>query len=566
MTSIGDTLSTSTLSPSRNEQERETTVEKDDNGTKSDSSPDKQPVYHTPETYRISRRNLRKENNTDARILPWEEVIEGPQSLFKTRPPTIKYPTGVTDPNQIRFYTITMEGFLRSSPAVKQVIDGRRAHPFTNYKPLYDFAASQGMTKYTFDTSTTFNTIKWVTKHDPTLATQLKEAYNFGGIYSYSSINESIYMTYFTTLNPATSGGDLHIISSCEQYDGITARMLIMNSLRTLRTGDISTTAYRHSKKISLASLPMRIGGAAAYFGVIDEHRDALMNMDQPLPDTEIVGRIFEKTKGLHEEIDNTIRKLRRRAGRDNTPLTYDKVKHDILDTFKYDVPDIDKTAPPNTPILPPSANGATPSKRSAALAFTPGGHNPGTQPQQPPGDDTRKRKRPTFPKGSCKHHPDSTSHTTAMCYTEKRNKKGCPPGRKWCTFHKRSLHYEDECFRHKKNKQPPTNPATTPSAAPATIGANIAFPFAYNPHPWMQPNPYNAGWGQPQPPRWAPSGMTPSQPRAQPMGPPANSTTQPPAQPTQHKIDALVANINNLSDAEKHMLTACLAKNSAQL
>ena len=65
----------------------------------------------------------------------------------------------------------------------------------------------------------------------------------------------------------------------------------MINSLQTLRTADISTTAYRHSKEISLASLPMRIGGAAAYFGVIDEHRDALRNMDQPLPDTEIVVR-----------------------------------------------------------------------------------------------------------------------------------------------------------------------------------------------------------------------------------------------------------------------------------
>ena len=416
-------------------------------------------VYHTPQTYRLSRRRLRKSttdnandesetNQYDSHILPWEEASKGPQSLFKSAPPMIKYPTGITDPNQIRFYKIRIDGYLRSSPAVRQIIDGRRQHPFLKHTTLNDFAASKGIPNYVFDTAKTFTTIKWVEESDTTLASELKDLYNFGGIYSYSSINEQIYMTYFSTLNPNTSGGDLHIISSCEQYDGMTARKLILESLRTLRTGDISTTAYRHSKKISNARLPMRIGGAAAYFGVIDEHRSSLTNMNESLPDTEVVGRIFEATRGLHEEIDNTIRKLRRRAGKDNIPLTYKQVKHAIIDTFKYDIPDVDKTAPPNTPILATDRATSTiptkpTTKREANMA--------GLHPTPDTKDGKSKTKRRKFEKGSCKHHPESTSHNTHMCYLTKREKKGLPAGKRWCTVHKQGVHYESDCYRHKR-------------------------------------------------------------------------------------------------------------------
>ena len=76
-------------------------------------------VYHTPQTYRLSRRRLSKNNSNNSEdedeyashVLPWEEASTGPQSLFKTRPPDVKYPTGITDPNQIRFYTITIDGY-----------------------------------------------------------------------------------------------------------------------------------------------------------------------------------------------------------------------------------------------------------------------------------------------------------------------------------------------------------------------------------------------------------------------------------------------------------------------
>ena len=283
----------------------------------------------------------------------------------------------------------------------------------------------------------------------------------------------------------------------------------------------------------------MRIGGAAAYFGVIDEHRDALINMDEALPDTEIVGRIFETTRGLHEEIDNTIRKLRRRAGKDKTPLDYKQVRHAIIDTFKYDIPDAEKIAPPNTPILP-----SAPTAPATSAKRTPLANLADTAPQPSERDqEDKKDKRRKFAKGSCKHHPQATTHTTKMCFKTKREKKGLPAGRQWCTVHKRGVHYEDECFRHKNR-----------SANAASTGwSMIQQPF--NPHHQQQFLPHG-GWQVQQHPQWAPSGTIAPQSRAPATGPPMGTVNASNASPTIPTVNALVANIRNLSQHEKEMLT----------
>ena len=91
--------------------------------------------------------------------LPWEEVTRGPRSLFKYSPPKIKYPAGITDPNKIKFYKLTIDGFLRESQAVKQVLSGLRKHPFIDNEDLHNYAISKNLadniTNYNFKTSET---------------------------------------------------------------------------------------------------------------------------------------------------------------------------------------------------------------------------------------------------------------------------------------------------------------------------------------------------------------------------------------------------------------------------
>ena len=218
---------------------------------------------HTPETYRRFQRarsstvsytgEFSTPGDKDASSfvnyqLPWEEATHGPQSLFRYSPPKIKYPSGIEDLNKIKFYKLTIDGFLRESQAVKQVLSGLRKHPFINNKELYDYAASKNIADYKFTVSETQKTIDWVKEENEELSLKLTELYNFGGIYSYATINEQIYMVYFKTLNPDNTNGDLHIISDCERYDGITARHLIHESLQALRVGDVSSKSFIHSQ------------------------------------------------------------------------------------------------------------------------------------------------------------------------------------------------------------------------------------------------------------------------------------------------------------------------------
>lgn len=82
-----------------------------------------------------------------------------------------------------------------------------RKHPFIDNEDLYNIA------NYKFKTSETRNTIDWVTKDNQELGLKLTELYNFGGVYSYTNINEQVYMIYFRTLNlDITKGGEIYML------------------------------------------------------------------------------------------------------------------------------------------------------------------------------------------------------------------------------------------------------------------------------------------------------------------------------------------------------------------
>jgi hypothetical protein len=528
---------------------------------------------HSPKTLKASRkRKLSTTETGDASgaddvneyenyVLPWEDATEGPQTLFKKGAPKIKYPAGSKDTNKIGFYITTIDGFLRSSPVVKQILEGRRPHPFHEYEDLTSFAEAKGITDYEFNEAETVKTICWVKEENEALSTELENLYNFGGVYSYASVSEQIYMTYFNTLNPDTNGGDLHLLSSCEKYDGSTARKLIMDSLRTLRVGDVSSAAYKHSEKISAARLPMRSGGADAFFGVIDEHRASLKNMNQDLPEVEVVGRIFNNLKGKHKDIDHTIKILRRKAGKEQRSITYEEVKNAITDTFKYDLNDKDKQEPENTPVIVAYA----PSKPTGKTPLTPTGTNPKAVPN----------KRRRFPKGSCDRCPESTTHTRSYCYKDKRDQIGLVAGERWCVVHKKGIHYDSKCNRHFKGGQRSPSTYKKPWAPTPSSGVRVnnatqqpwPKPYEFIQATSAQPNSsmWATPWGQqmlglnqpqPQHPRLASSNQP--LPRRDNMGPPMRQQSQYQlcASTTTHNgLKTLASQISSMSNQERNML-----------
>ena len=288
------------------------------------------------------------------RQMPWGDNLKTPTSLFRVAPPKLTYPTGSVDENVNAHFVRRALGYLRSSTYVRDVIDWTpRPHPFYNYEPLQIFATNQGYPNYVFDTSTTLETLNWVQQYSPEFERELRLLYNFGDIVSYSNINERIYHIVYGWLNHSTVGGDVHLISGINAsdgiFDGVTLLRRVLDSLQVIRTEDVGLQAQRFSRKITNVAFVMRPGGMQAYLGTIDEHRLALVNINRPLSDAEILGRVKATLQGKHSALDTVFREMRLAEHKSGVETTFREAKIKLTDAFRYDIPDSEKTekAPP---------------------------------------------------------------------------------------------------------------------------------------------------------------------------------------------------------------------------
>lgn len=106
-----------------------------------------------------------------------------------------------------------------------------------------------------FDPSKTLATLQWVQSTSPDFARELRALYNFGGVLSYSNINERIYHTVYAWLDHSTVGGDVHLLAGIDAsdgvFDGVTLLRVVVESLQVVRAKDIALQAQRYSKKIT---------------------------------------------------------------------------------------------------------------------------------------------------------------------------------------------------------------------------------------------------------------------------------------------------------------------------
>ena len=149
-----------------------------------------------------------------------------------------------------------------------------------------------------------------------------------------------------------------------------------------------------------------------AYLGEVDRHKLSLVNINRPLSDAEILGRVKATLTGKHDRIDAVFRDMRVEARKSNVETTFESAKQQLIDAFSYDVPDSDKNEKKLSEV---------------PISFTPAtSHHKTDSSKHKRGDERASRRqlvRRIFPKGSCKNCPDSTSHTSKYCYKDKRAK-----------------------------------------------------------------------------------------------------------------------------------------------
>ena len=370
--------------------------------------------------------------------LPWEEPGSKSTALFKAEPPKLVYPAGSRDEDVNKRFTKKMDHYLFKSVHVRNVLIGKRPHPFRNYDRLTEYWRTRGLHDWVFRNDQTFATLSAIKDNgDVDFHDELVELLWFGGSVSYGNIMRQVYAILYGWID------DDHLPDLeglCEENDGITFRTVIIDSLRLVRvkhTQEIINSLY---EKLDGTKLVMRVGGMAAFFGRLNHLKRKMKQHHEIVSDTYLLRRTRLAVAHKHKKLAEALANMRKDAGISKVPTKYDDAVDTLTDTFDFEIPIEDKNE------KAPKVRVNYAGKRKTENGK---GHN--------------KRNKRVFEKGSCTHHPEATDHTTDYCWITKRERKGLPPGFQWCTVHDKGIHYEHKCNRHAPHFPPVPKP---PSAA----------------------------------------------------------------------------------------------------
>ena len=330
--------------------------------------------------------------------------------------------------------------YLFKNYQVRSVLVGERPHPFADYERLNQYWSSLGYGTWIFDPTKTFAMLDVIRENGHLdFHAELNELLWFGGVVSYGNILRETYAIIYSWIDEKDLP-DLEGIA--EDDDGVTFRNVVTKSLRIVRAQHTQEVIARLYNDLDSAKLIMRSRGMTAYFSQLNKIRIDMRKQGELVSEAYLLRRTYLAIAGKHKKLDESVAELRRVAGVSGVPTKFAHASDHLVDTFDFEIPDSAKTETTSEPNVPVNSATTEPPKRERdALAATANDDQPST-----------KRKRKTFPKGSCKNCPNSTSHTTPYCYKTRRRKMGLPKGWSWCTKHKFGTHYDHTCRRHAPN------------------------------------------------------------------------------------------------------------------
>ena len=432
-----------------------------------------------------------------------------------------------------------MDMHLFSNFQVRSVLVGDRPHPFLGYERLTSYWHQQGFRNWTFDTSTTFQTLKAILDKGHTdFHRELYELLWFGGVLSYGNIMRQTYAIIYSWIDAE----DLPDVDGlCEIDDGVTFRKVIMKSLGIVRPKHTQEIVSRLYEKLDSTKFVMRPGGMSAFFARIHKHKSELKKYGEIVSEAYLLRRTKLVLSVKHKTLTDTLVELRRKAGVSGVPTTFATLQDNLIDTFQFETPDDVKTEKPSPTIDAKRAGSQDHDKRRRE------------------GDDRNPRKRRKLPKGSCKYCPNSTSHYTSECYVTIREQLGLPNGWQWCTVHKKGTHYEHKCRRHAPNFPPVPKitsaaRACTPCEDQQQLTQRVLTMLGI---PSQQPQPLPQQ--QPSSKR-NPIRVTPPPHRQQNFRPARNTSTNVATQEGP-QVEDILSSILAMDESQRELLTAGLSK-----
>ena len=285
---------------------------------------------------------IRIQNTSAERILPWEFEGNKFTSLYKCAPPKLTYPGGSTNAKKNNRFIKRMDMFLNKNFLVRSVIHGETPHPFQMYPRLKQYWTQMGQPDWNFNTAETFATLDAIKdKGHHTFHAELTELLWFGGVVSYGNIMAETYTIIYDFIND----DDLTDVEGlCEENDGITFRKVVIRSLSITRqnhTQQIINNLYTDMDKVQLC---MWIGGMNGYFSQLLTIKLKLKKHGENVSDTFLIHKSTVTIKDKHEKLDAILAELRRKSGVSGKPNSFTFFKNCLKDTFDFEVPNDCKT------------------------------------------------------------------------------------------------------------------------------------------------------------------------------------------------------------------------------
>ena len=348
------------------------------------------------------------------------------------------------------------------------MITGRRPHPFVGHAELQALARrATSNPSWTFDTSTTEQTLEWVATQQPELAAELDELYRFGDVVSYASIQDAIYTVVYNAI-----GKNVHVLAECEPSDGITARNMVRSALQSAWDTDPASAAFKTTTDMRELQITTGPEPIAEYFGKLRTLWDqtAQGGARQKHPESDVVGMALFQIINFHPQLRSAMVDLQRRARKTADPekeLTFAKVRSAAINAWRYEVSKADRQK--------------LQTKSTIAGAVTTGVQIQGAELVAPGKRQHPKMQRylqtgrgppDFFLPGGCRNCAACTSHITRGCHITKRANRvsqewggSMPAGAVWCPTHTKGWHLAKECHKGKQKRKHEKDKADTIAA-----------------------------------------------------------------------------------------------------
>ena len=305
-----------------------------------------------------------------------------------------------------RAYKQRLDAYIRKSAPIWSVATKNDPCPIlADAGAMASLKTALGPT-WAFDHSDISGSMSLLSQHDLPAHDRVQAAMEAGGDSpngSWKQRNSALYSTVCDTLDLSKNGSDLDVLDVVEDGNGVALYHLIQSRLKQVQTSDPMARAIKMKMGIDHITYVPRPHGVPTYFAKIKDHRQALANLPKPkhIEDWEVVAKALQDLPPLHSKFEGARRllEIQRMMMEKETSLAECVKAFTAAEADNLIYQDLRNN----------NKNQNRKRKIKANIARQ--------QDKRPRSDPDRKNPNAgKFDKGSCIHHPRSTTHCTEQC------------------------------------------------------------------------------------------------------------------------------------------------------